>query len=125
MTCYLFHLAVLVTPQPKCHLQPRSTCFFDGCNSQLLQFQLLNIALNPNTFQVISQKFYFFCVCEKLLKSFITIVSSFIIVQIMCNMRSHFASLKMHCTHAHHKLLPKLVLHAHHNLLPHIASHPL
>ena len=36
-------------------------------------------------------------------------------------MRSHFASLKMHCTHAHRKLLPKWVLHAHRNLLPHIA----
>ena len=36
-------------------------------------------------------------------------------------MQSHFASLKMHCTHAHRKLLPKWVPHAHHNLLPHIA----
>jgi hypothetical protein len=36
-------------------------------------------------------------------------------------LRSHFASLKMHRTHAHRKLLPKWVPHTHRNLLPLIA----
>ena len=36
MTCYLFWIAALATPQPKIppHPQPRATCFFDGRNSQ-------------------------------------------------------------------------------------------
>ena len=44
----------------------------------------------------------------------------------------HFASLKMHCTHAHRKFQPKLIrtrtsqlATAHRNLLSHIASHAL
>ena len=69
MACYLFWLAALATPQPKSRPQPRPRAFFffDGCNSQPqpqlyyrevpnLEFLLLNIVFNPNTFQVISQK---------------------------------------------------------------------
>ena len=37
-------------------------------------------------------------------------------------MRSHIASLKMHRTHAHCKLLPKGVPHTHRNMLLHIAT---
>ena len=77
MTCYLFWLAALATPQPKRHRQPCATCFFDGRNSQLqfyyiavpiLEFRLLNIVLNPNTFQVISQKLVLFLASLKISK---------------------------------------------------------
>ena len=135
MTCDLFCLAALATPQPKSCPQPQppATCFFDG-NFIIQKYLIENFILD-------------FFACEKLLKSpifelqnltytkrkQISIVSSFIIAKKMCdivvalrkpeNARTYIASYYQNEFHKHIATCD----HTSHlrNLWPHIASHAL
>ena len=95
MTCDLFWLAALATPQPKSCPQPqwRATCLFDGSNLQPqpklyyievpnLPFKLLNIVL------ISKPSNWFFC--EKLLKSSIFELQNFNLHQKKANVYHQF-----------------------------------
>ena len=108
MTCDLFCLAALATPQTKSHpqAQPCATCFFDGINSQPQlyyievpnwEFQLLNIVLNHNTFQIISKPWK----CTEC-----TLIASYY----QYGFRTHMATCD--CSWHLHKLRPHIASHA-------------